>query len=636
MKTKLYTAFITFIFFSNYKSSAQTNKNLSNLTAPTAVNQTLLPNANSTKDLGSSTLGWRDIYISDRLFLNGNLSLQAPGISNFFAGSSAGNSALTGTYNTGSGNNALHALTTGSHNTANGAYSLYSNREGHDNTANGSEALRFNSTGNYNTANGSDALHYNTTGSYNTSTGYYSLYANTTGRDNTANGYYTLRSNTTGYFNTATGSWSLYNNLTGVNNTAAGYSALYLNTTGNSNTAIGTLAMYNNSTGNSNAALGKGALYSNTTGSVNTATGEYALYSNNVGSANTAVGNSALTYNTAGFYNAAYGNSALKYNVIGSFNTAVGMEALYAAQGSYNTAIGFSADINGTEPYIGNTTAIGFDATVQQSNQVRLGNTSITSIGGQVGWTTFSDGRYKKNIKENVPGLAFINKLRPILYNVDIKSLKAYINKGNKQIAKTITEAGKVIEEKATEESAKIIYDGFVAQEVEKAAKELGFEFSGVDKPTTKDGLYGLRYDNFVVPLVKAVQELSKENEALKDENKALERRIEKLEVLMNTSSSNLSPALKNIRLPGASLEQNAPTPFSNITSIKYALPVKFNSANMVINDMNGKTIKQVSLSGSSKGLLQVDAFALPSGTYTYSLVVDGIMINSKQMMISK
>jgi hypothetical protein len=37
--------------------------------------------------------------------------------------------------------------------------------------------------------------------------------------------------------------------------------------------------------------------------------------------------------------------------------------------------------------------------------------------------------------------------------------------------------------------------------------------FSGVDKPQNKYSLYGLRYAEFVVPLVKAVQELSKMND---------------------------------------------------------------------------------------------------------------------------
>src|SRR5438105_11889981 len=67
--------------------------------------------------------------------------------------------------------------------------------------------------------------------------------------------------------------------------------------------------------------------------------------------------------------------------------------------------------------------AIGYNAQVDASNKIRIGNTDVTSIGGQVGWTMFSDGRYKKNIKENVPGLEFINQLRPITYTVDLLGL---------------------------------------------------------------------------------------------------------------------------------------------------------------------------------------------------------------------
>jgi hypothetical protein len=38
--------------------------------------------------------------------------------------------------------------------------------------------------------------------------------------------------------------------------------------------------------------------------------------------------------------------------------------------------------------------------------------------------------------------------------------------------------------------------------------QRLGFDFSGVEKPKNEKDLYGLRYAEFVVPLVKAVQEL--------------------------------------------------------------------------------------------------------------------------------
>ncbi len=49
------------------------------------------------------------------------------------------------------------------------------------------------------------------------------------------------------------------------------------------------------------------------------------------------------------------------------------------------------------------------------------------------------------------------------------------------------------------------------------SAKNIGFNFSGVDAPKNENDLYGLRYAEFVVPLVKAVQELSHQNEAQKN-----------------------------------------------------------------------------------------------------------------------
>lgn len=48
---------------------------------------------------------------------------------------------------------------------------------------------------------------------------------------------------------------------------------------------------------------------------------------------------------------------------------------------------------------------------------------------------------------------------------------------------------------------------GFIAQEVEEAAKACGFDFSGVHAPKDNGKLYSLTHAEFVVPLVKAVQE---------------------------------------------------------------------------------------------------------------------------------
>ena len=95
----------------------------------------------------------------------------------------------------------------------------------------------------------------------------------------------------------------------------------------------------------------------------------------------------------------------------------------------------------------------------------------------------------------------------------------------------------------ALAEKEKILYTGFVAQEVEAAAAELGFLFSGVDAPKNNKDTYGLRYAEFVVPLVKAVQEqqaqieeLKKQNaelKALQQQNIALLLRLEKLEKII-------------------------------------------------------------------------------------------------------
>jgi hypothetical protein len=48
---------------------------------------------------------------------------------------------------------------------------------------------------------------------------------------------------------------------------------------------------------------------------------------------------------------------------------------------------------------------------------------------------------------------------------------------------------------------------GFIAQEVERDAQQSGYDFDGVIKPQHEKDHYRLAYGEFVVPLVKAVQE---------------------------------------------------------------------------------------------------------------------------------
>jgi hypothetical protein len=407
----------------------------------------------------------------------------------------------TGYDNTAIGGNALFWNTTAGRNTAVGKDALYTQSfspggtwEAY-NVAVGYKALFSNQPTSYlngilNAAIGSFALNFNTTGSYNTAMGYMSLMYFSTGDFNTAIGYRSMLgvpSNSTGYQNTSCGAMALASLTTGYNNCAIGHMALIVNSSGFDNTSSGVASLYSNITGNNNTATGREALRDNTT------------------SNNTAVGYHASQTTSSGFQNTSVGANSLVNNTIGS----------------YNTAIGYNTGPNTTN--LANTTCIGIDATATATDMVRIGNVFVSSIGGQVGWTTLSDGRFKENVNENVPGLAFITQLRPVTYQINRESVNDFTGVTDRKMKQAGENTG-IASDYKTEPLSQTT-TGFIAQEVETAAKQIGFEFSGVDAPKNEKDMYGLRYAEFVVPLVKAVQELAKQNAELLKRIEELERK---------------------------------------------------------------------------------------------------------------
>jgi hypothetical protein len=506
------------------------------------------------------------------------------------------------------------------------------------NTAYGSGALASNTSGIRNAAFGYQSLYYNTTGGYNSAFGIGSMLSNQSGHNNVAVGHSSMFYNTSGYHNTAVGSGALTYNTSGIQNTGVGMYVLQVNSTGNYNTAQGAFALYNN-IASSNTAQGAYALYSNNSGYTNTANGYFALYGNTTGYFNSATGGFCLYSNTTGYQNTAVGHQALYTSSTGRNNAAFGYDALFKiTSGSYNVAMGYNtaasynytfstfvgANISTTVGNLTNVTVLGYGVKATASNQVRIGNTSVTSIGGQVGWSTLSDGRFKTQIEEDVPGLAFIKKLRPISYHLDVAGLNKAL-KGNNSMEEK-QEPLTAEEIKAQQDQAKVKYTGFVAQEVEKAAQELNYDFSGVDKPKSKEDLYGLRYEAFVVPLVKAVQEQQQQIELQQKE-------IEALKELVNKLISGQSPA--NVTSNNISLEQNTPNPFDHSTSIRYSIPQVFQRAQLLLTDKGGRIIKQVGLTSAS-GTINLDGSLLSNGSYQYSLIVDGKVVQSKTMILAK
>lgn len=324
-----------------------------------------------------------------------------------------------------------------------------------------------------------------------------------------------LLQNTTGGGNTAFGVNSMRTNTTGYSNLALGENSLYSNTSGNNNVSVGTDALFSNTTGATNTAVGNSACGLNTVGTLNTAVGYLAIQENSTATGNTAVGAQALQKATAG-YNTAVGGIALGSNITGERNTAVGLSSLSTlTSGSYNTGVGHSADVDNGSRTNCIVIAGNGNLTLGGDNRVRIGNSSMTSIGGQVAWTNLSDERIKQNVSSDVKGLAFIMKLNPVTYNYSVS--KSEQLQGKKDTA----------DWKGKYSIEKIRFSGFMAQQVDAAAKEAGYSFSGVDKPEDANGLWGLRYSEFTVPLVKAVQEQQALIEKLMKEIEYLKNKID-------------------------------------------------------------------------------------------------------------
>ncbi|RQO30846.1 hypothetical protein DBR32_09010 [Taibaiella sp. KBW10] len=483
------------------------------------------------------------------------------------------------------------------------------------NSAIGYRALNATTSGGYNTAAGGYALAFNVTGNYNSGFGYQALYNNTTD-NNTAVGFRSMYINSTGASNVATGYAALYTNSTGSNNVANGFQALYGNTTGVNNSATGYNALYANTYGRDNVANGFNSLTANTSGSYNAAGGSYSMSRNVTGFYNAAFGYQALS-NSLSDNNTAIGFRSLYLNGTGANNTASGFAALYNnGAGSDNTGVGYLADVSTST--LSNATVIGSGAVVNASNKVRIGNGAVTVIEGEVPFSSVSDGRFKTNVKEeDVKGLDFIKKLRPVVYNLDTRKLTEFRIKDMPE-----SEREKYLKQDFTA-ATNVRQSGFIAQEVEKAAKEVNYNFNGVHAPANDNDNYSLAYAEFVVPLVKAVQE----------QQQIIEKLQQQISDLQETQG--LTTAIAQNSVMGASMEQNVPNPFSQETVVKFNLPTQIVTAYMTVYDLQGKQIKTLPISERGAASITIKADQLKAGMYIYAIIADGKLVSSKRMVIA-
>ncbi len=209
------------------------------------------------------------------------------------------------------------------------------------------------------------------------------------------------------------------------------------------------------------------------------------------------------------------------------------------------------------------------------------------------------------------------------LYNLSDMRLKSNVNplsllsKEQSPLAKL--QNLEVIEYYLTRPSTKKVSDkrhyGVSAQALQEIYPDLVRE--------GQDGYLTVNYVELVPLLLRSIQELKQELDEVKGEAKAMTRSV-------SDETADFNAAAKN-----NVLYQNTPNPFKEQTVIRFNLAEDVRDASICIFDMTGKTLKKFPIS-SGMDSVSIGGYELGEGMFLYSLVVNGQVIDTKRMVISK
>lgn len=256
-------------------------------------------------------------------------------------------------------------------------------------------------------------------------------------------------------------------------------------------------------------------------------------------------------------------------------------------------------------------------------------NGDVAKSAGEATWSIISDERLKKNVN-------------PLKNSLDVLREVEFVEFQYNGLAKTPTTKK---------------YYGVLAQQVGKVLPSTVNTFAKQLHPTDKKNTELLMFNpnDLIYTGLNAVKELADINEKQHEElledlekeqrkNTILESRVDdlenKLEQLItllgqNDNAETSSEIFLSDQIEGK-LHPNIPNPLSHSTLIRYELPQITNDASILIQDMFGRTLKSITLSKDIKnGIVRFDAVqaGLTSGTYVYTLIVNGQSINSQKMV---
>lgn len=170
---------------------------------------------------------------------------------------------------------------------------------------------------------------------------------------------------------------------------------------------------------------------------------------------------------------------------------------------------------------------------------------------------------------------------------------------------------------------------GFLAQEIEKTLPGL---INAAHSPArvNKDGkeiseavsFTAVNYTPLIPILTQAIKEQQQQINELKE-----------LVQAMNKTNENTS-RISSRSFDGASLSQNVPNPFTSTTSISYSLPTSFRSAKIGVYDLAGNELRLFNLI-DTKGNVLINGGELKPAMYLYSLIIDGVAVDTKKITLT-
>jgi hypothetical protein len=381
---------------------------------------------------------------------------------------------------------------------------------------------------------------------------------------------------------------------------------------------------------------------------------------NNYGSYSIATSSLGSQNNTGVFAeasNAANNNIGGNFNVTSSNNNSlnIGVNTTISGNALYNygvnsvisggTVINYAIygrvnGISGTSNYAGY-----FDGKLRVNGISEMnGNVNVNGVlTTPTGTVTASDAMFKTNVNNLSNALDLINQLSPKTYYFDTTAYDDFNFENDVQM-------------------------GLIAQEVEAILPAIvsnhvrPAQYDSLGNETQAELTYkGIEYEELLPLAIAGIQELNAKNDE-KDSIISLQQatitnlndRLTQLENclsgilphLCQMSQSAIETntpitqeavraqlAVKLNNKDAIILDQNVPNPFAEQTVINFSIPATVAKAQLHFYSAEGKLMQSVDVKDRGLGSITVFGSDLSSGTYTYSLVADGIVVATKRMV---